>query len=238
MQENSDLGETSRSDKTTGKYFLIAVLCGSGFTALLILLLGLSFVPLSIVSTLLLAPGGIIASALAGSEGFGPPLLVLAVNSLVYSIAAFVGMSVLGRRIRAPKARFALAKLFIPVVILLALVCIPALDPLWPRRMVERGEQERSLQASLPVGMSLDAARTALRSRGIAFNDERETSSGVLLERRQASIRSSAGDQVISTRLETDAAEFPCGYDIEIVLVFDGNEVLKDRYIHRLRLCP
>lgn len=142
MQESGYVGEASRSEKTTGKYVLIAVLCGSGFTSLLILLLWLPFPPLSVVSALLLAPGGIVASVLTRSESFGPPSLVLVVNSLLYSVVVYVSMSVLGKEIPATKIRFALAKLSIPVIILLALVCIPALDPLSPHGMVELGEQE------------------------------------------------------------------------------------------------
>jgi len=46
------------------------------------------------------------------------------------------------------------------------------------------------------------------------------------------------GDRVIVSRWRTSAWSFPCGYDLEIILLFALDEKLKDRYIRRFPVCP
>lgn len=240
MQGNESLSKVPESGKSTATSLLMmALVSGSGFAALVTLLLGMSlFAPLSAVLTFFLLPGGMVVDFFVHAENSGPPLLVLAANSFTYSVVAYVGFSTLGKTVSGTTLRLALTRLVLPAVILVGLACIPTLNPLWPRRMTELGEQEQALRAALPLGIGLDAARLALRSRGIAFGEWSETSDSVLLERDESTVRASAGDWVISTRLETDAEEFPCGYDIEVVLVFGADHLLRGRYIRRLRLCP
>jgi hypothetical protein len=217
----------------------VALLCGAGFVSLVVLLLKISSASaVSALLGLLLLPGGIIAHVLARSEEFGPPLLVLASNALVYSGVAYAAISIFGRGVTAEKMRLATIRLVFPVAILIGLVCIPALNPLWPRGMLELTRQEKLLQDALPLGMGMDGARAVLRSKGIQFQEQTETSLAVLLNRQDKSITAAAGDRVISARLETEASQFPCGYDIEVVLLFGPDERLKDQYVHRLRLCP
>jgi hypothetical protein len=214
----------------------VALLCGAGFTSLLVLLLNISV--LSMFLSVFLLPGGILADVLVRPKEFSPPLLVLAANALVYSLLIYAGVSAFGRGIRAEKIRLAMIRLVFPVAILVGLACIPKLNPLWPRGMMELARQEKSLQEALPVGMGLEGARAVLRSKGIEFHEKDETSQEVMLERPDTSITAVAGDRVISARLETEARQFPCGYAIQIVLLFGQDERLKDQYVHRLRLCP
>jgi hypothetical protein len=47
-----------------------------------------------------------------------------------------------------------------------------------------------------------------------------------------------SGDTVLVSRFDTGAFEFPCGYIMQIVLVFGHDRNLKDRHIHRFRMCP
>jgi hypothetical protein len=70
------------------------------------------------------------------------------------------------------------------------------------------------------------------------FHEETEASETVVLKREDTSITAEPGDRVMWARLETDASQFPCGYDIEVVLVFGPDEKIKDQYVHRSRVCP
>ncbi|HEY5027155.1 MAG TPA: hypothetical protein VIK39_02000 [Candidatus Angelobacter sp.] len=193
---------------------------------------------LSILTGVFLTPGGIVADLVVKPKEFSPPILILAANSLIYSAITYAGLSVLGRGLGAEKIRIATIRLVLPVAILVGMACIPRLNPLWPRGMTELTRQEKVLQEALPVGMQLEGARAVLRAKGIQFQEETEASQAVLLKRQGRSITAAAGDRVISARLETEASQFPCGYDIEVVLLFGPDERLKDQYIHRLRLCP
>jgi len=217
----------------------MALLCGAGFTSISLLLIKLSSPSvLSLILALLLMPGGVVASLAVRSQDATPPLLVCTANAVIYAGAIFAALSVFGRRIVAAKMRLALIWLVFPVVILVGLVSVPAFNPLWPRNMTELATEEKSLQNALPLGMGLEESRAVLRSKGIAFEEELEKSQEVLLTREDRSISAAAGDRVISARLETEATQFPCGYDIEVVLLFGPDGRMKDQYIRRLRLCP
>jgi hypothetical protein len=217
----------------------VALLCGAGFTSLLLLLIKLSLPSgIALLLSLLLLPGSAIAHLAVRSEEIGPPLLVLAANAVVYAAVSFVGLFIFGRGVAPEKMRLTAMRLVLPVVILIGLVCVPALNPLWPRGMKELTKQETTLQDALPMGMGVDGARAVLRSKGIQFQEQTETSKAVVVDRQDRNITAAADDRVISARLGTEASQFPCGYDIEVVLLFGPDEKMKDQYVHRLRLCP
>ena len=136
------------------------------------------------------------------------------------------------------RMRIAAIRLLIPAVVLIGLICVPSLNPLWPRGTAELTGKVESVQNAFHVGMELENARAVLRSREIRFQEVAETSAMQILQEPGRSMTAAAGDRVLSARLETDAGEFPCGYDIEVVLLFGPDERLKDQYVHRLRLCP
>lgn len=217
----------------------VALLCGAGFTSLLLLLIKLSSPSgIALLLSLLLLPGSAIAHLAVGSQEIGPPLIVLGGNAVAYAAVSFVGLSIFGRGFAAEKMRLATIRLFLPAAVLIGLVCSPALNPIWPRGMTELTKQEKLLHDALPVGLGMDGARAVLRSKGIQFQEETATSKAVVVNRPDGSITAAAGDRIISARLETEASQFPCGYDIEVVLLFGPDEKMKDRYVHRLRLCP
>jgi hypothetical protein len=184
----------------------------------------------------LLLPGGVLADLVVRTKEFSPPPLVLGANALVYSVMSYIGVSIVGRGAPAEKMRLTTIRLALPVAILVVLACIPKFNPLWPRGMTELTSQENLLQEDLPIG--LEDARAALSSKGIQFQEETEMSRTLLLERHDKNIVASAGDRVISARIETEASQYPCAYDIQVILVFGPNERLEERYIRRLRLCP
>src|SRR6266567_4736633 len=116
--------------------FAVALLCGTGFTCLVALLLGLSpSAPLSVLLFLCLAPGGIIADLVLNTNEFATPVALLAANSLVYSAISFVGLSISAPAPMEMKMRVATMKLVFPVALLLVLVCSPHLNPLWSHGM-------------------------------------------------------------------------------------------------------
>lgn len=217
----------------------VALVCGAGFTSLVLLLIKLSSPSgIALLLSLLLLPGSVIAHLAVRSQEVGPPLLVLAANAIIYAAVLFVGLSIFARGVAPEKMRLVAARLVLPGVILTGLVCTPALNPLWPRGMTELTKQEKALQDALPVGIGVDGARSVLNSKGIQFQEATETSKALVVNRPDGSITAAAGDRVISARLETEASQFPCGYDIEVVLLFGPDERMKDQYVHRLRLCP
>jgi hypothetical protein len=127
----------------------------------------------------------------------------------------------------------------LPVAVLATLACIPSMNPLWPHAMTELARQESDLQTAIPVGMSLKQVRGVLNSRKIQFYESTEQSDGIVLQYPQErTMTAQSGDVVLVSRFDTEAFEFPCGYDMQIVLVFGHNGNLKERYIHRFRMCP
>jgi hypothetical protein len=85
--------------------------------------------------------------------------------------------------------------------------------------------------------MNIEQARAVLRSRNIQFN-EFEPSIGLVFQRGDTTMMASHGDRVIHSQFQTNAGQFPCGYDMRLDLLFDAAGKLKQRYIHRFRICP
>lgn len=184
-------------------------------------------------------PGGIVADLVLKPKEFSPPILILAANSLIYSAITYAGVSVLGRGLGAEKMRTAMIRLVLPVAVLVGLVCIPKLNPLWPRGVRELTAQQEALQGALPIGIELDRARAVLRSRGIQFYEETETAEKVVLDDGMGMrVTATPGDHVVSARLQTEARAFPCGYDIEVLLLFRPDQTMRQQYVHPLRICP
>jgi hypothetical protein len=217
----------------------VALSCGAVFTSLTLLLLNLSSTArLSAVLSVILFPGGILTDSLLRPKEFSPPLLVSFANVLIYSAVAYAVVAIWCHNVPVEKMQVAAIRLLLPAVVLIALICVPSLNPLWPRGMAELTRRVESLQNAFHVGMELENARAVLQSKQIRFQEVTETSPMDVLQEPGRSITAAAGDRVISARLETEASQFPCGYDIEVVLLFGPDQRLKDQYVHRLRLCP
>jgi hypothetical protein len=142
------------------------------------------------------------------------------------------------RKAGLPQLRRIVGWSLLPVSVLAILACIPSINPLWPHGMKELAQQESELQTAIPVGMSLGQVRGVLNSRKIQFYESTEPKDGIVLQDPQTTMTAQSGDTVVVSRFDTEAFEFPCGYDMQIVLVFGHNGNLKERYIHRFRMCP
>jgi hypothetical protein len=215
-----------------------ALLIGAGFTSSLVLALNILPALASVVVLALLAPGSISASLLSRSTELGPPVAILAGNTVVYALAAYFIISRYLTTEDAIKARRIAAWLIVPVVTLCSLVSFPRFNPLWPRGMNDLTKQERDLQGAFQPGMELTQCRVALQTRGISVREEVEPTDGVVLDRGDRKIMNVAGDRILSARLQTGASSYPCGYDMEIVLVFGQDDKLKQQYIAPARICP
>jgi hypothetical protein len=228
--KNQVLGE-----KGMWKYrIVLAWLCGFGILSVLLLLLNISSL---IALSILLLPGAILTALLPTNE-LEQTLLMFAANALVYSMIAFAGIVFSGRDMAIQKIRAMTCALAIPVAVLVSLACVPRLSPLWPRGIAELTRKEKALQDSLPLNMGVETARRGLSSQGIAFREETVTSQTVLLERQNRSISAAPGDHYISARVETEAVQYPCGYVIQVILLFGQDERMKDQYVQRERICP
>ncbi|MDP9264434.1 MAG: hypothetical protein M3O85_08965 [Acidobacteriota bacterium] len=216
----------------------IALMCGAGFASLLVLLLNVRFLPVGMVAAMFLTPGAIAAAPLRISDEFAPFALPAA-NALVYSGAAYAVIAGLCRRVKLEAMQVATVRLVVPVTIVVGLVCVPALNPLWPRGMAELAKQEKELQERLPLGMELDKARAVLRSKKIQFQEEAQTVERVVLDDGSGTrITAAPGDRVLWAKIETEASQFPCDVEIRVDLLFGKDDRMKQRYIRRFRICP
>jgi hypothetical protein len=84
----------------------------------------------------------------------------------------------------------------------------------------------------------VEQVREVLKSRKIRFNESAEPTGGIVLHNPQATITAQSCDTVLFSRFQTEAFEFPCGYDMQIVLLFGRDGKVKERYIRRFPLCP
>jgi len=214
----------------------LALILGLGFTALICLAINIPVAGLLIFA--LLAPGAIPWSSFAETaNGDSIPLLfgtnVLFYSMLAYALIFFRFRNVLDKRLNSISLR-----LILPTAVLFALACIPRLNPLLPVGMVELSARESDLQRALPVGSNLTDARYVFKSRGIEFSDSVESADRIVFQGVDEKITASAGDRVLTSSLPTSASQYPCGYRLDILLVFGPDDIMKERYIKRFPLCP
>ncbi|MFZ0955365.1 MAG: hypothetical protein WAN60_03415 [Candidatus Sulfotelmatobacter sp.] len=218
---------------------LVALLFGTDFISLVVLTLNIPVV--NCVAFMFLVPGGIISAGFTREAGWSEAIILLIANTLIYSALTlfFVFRWVEFRReANSPSLRRLTIRLTVPSLILAGLACVPRLNPLWPHSFGELARQEADLQRAIPVGATLDQARLQLDSRQIKFREEIEDSPRTILSNGETLVTAGNGDRVLSSRFETNAYQFPCWYDFQIVLLFGPDGKLKDRYIHRFRICP
>ena len=214
---------------------LLAILCGVGFTALVALSLNIPS-GIVLVLSLFLAPGSLLSAMLLHTQYFGEPLIVLAFDACLYSFITYVTLRRF--RIGSQKERLAALTIVGPVLLVASMACIPAMSPLWPRGMLRLAEEEKSLKGGLPVGTSLDSARAFLVAQKVQTYDYEVRAEEPVLENAHARIVAKPGDQLVSARIETEAEQFPCGYVIQVALVFGPDRSLRERYIERSAVCP
>jgi hypothetical protein len=216
----------------------LPLLAGAGLASLIILLLNVPLFPVTIVATFCLLPGGFLASLFAHANGLRPPLPVLAANTAFYSA---IGYLVLGRWVRRTDTRrlkSLTTMVFAPVLTLVCLACLPSLNPLWPKGIDRLAEQERSLRQGLLLSTNIDGARDFLQDRGIRASEEEISVERAVLKSGSKTITAHRGERMIWARIPTMASQFPCGYDLEILLVFDSRGSLRESYVSRFPICP
>jgi hypothetical protein len=216
---------------------ILAVLVGTGFSSLITLLLNLRGSVVLLLS-ILMFPGGLIASFLPHSQELDSPLSTLAANGAAYSGLAFLLLTYSFSKINIHALKRSAIAITLPVIALTLMACVPSLNPLWPREMEKLAQEENDLRQGLPIGEGVTECRDFLRSRKIEFYEVELRDQQEITRRGGPPMIAQAGDRLISARVFTDAGQWPCGYAIEVALIFDANDALKDSRVNRLRLCP
>jgi hypothetical protein len=216
---------------------ILSLLFGVGFAALSALLVNIPSSGIVYLASLLMIPGGILASLVVRSQGLGAPLALLAANAFIYSLISFVALG-FWIRLNASKAKRLTVAVAIPVLILSSLACLPSASPIWPRGMSRLADEEKILRTGLPVGSTLDDARAFLRARAVDSHEYEISDEEPILHNAHANIVARPGDRLISAQVDTKAEQFPCSYKIQMVLVFGADERLRERYVERSPLCP
>jgi hypothetical protein len=216
---------------------ILALLCGIGFAALSALLINVPSFATVFLASLLLTPGGILASLVFRSQGLGSPVVLLALNAIIYSVIAFVAFR-FWVRFDLSKVRRVTVAIAIPVLIVAIVACIPSVSPLWPRGMTQLADEERILRSGLPLGSTLEAGRAFLRASSVDSHEYEISAEEPVFQNAHAKIMARPGDRLISAQIESEAEQFPCSYKIQVVLVFGPDERLREEYIERTPLCP
>ncbi len=104
-------------------------------------------------------------------------------------------------------------------------------------RQLERLESR--LEQLTPEGARIEEVRAGLSHEGIEYRAWVQESAGPLLsDGSGVKIAANPGEYVISSRHPTDAWQFVCGEQLNIILVFDRQNRLIRRYIGRFHVCP
>ena len=232
----SDGKDQHEIDAPVGRLGVVSLLFGVTIASLLPILLNVA--ELERKADTLLMPGGIFASLIAPAEMVPHPMLLLAGNAIFYALCLFGLCLTVRPRLTARAVRLGTWTFGFSAVVLFALACIPKFDPLWPHGMGELQAREAKLKGLIRSDMTIDQVRTALHQESIPLNEETEDSAREVLRNRNTQILASAGDRLLFSRFRTDAAQYPCGYDLQVVVLFAPDGKLKDRYVAPLPICP
>jgi len=218
------------------KYRVFAsLLAGAGFVSVLCLSLNIPAVNLLLSS--LFAPGAILIAPFNFGE-WGSVVALLGANVLIYSVLAFGVILLRFRGLLKGELKRLTIRMLLPVVAASTLACFPALNPMLPVGMEDLAKQERELQQALNPTVNLQDARSVLNNRHVEFGEMLQESDALVFQGPDKRINARTGDRVIVSRWRTNSWSFPCGYDMEIILLFGTDEKLKDRYIRRFPMCP
>jgi hypothetical protein len=98
---------------------------------------------------------------------------------------------------------------------------------------------ESRLERLTPQGASIVDVRAGLSHEGIEYREwAQESAAPLLSDGSGVKIAATRGEYVISSRHPTEAWQFPCGEQLDIIIVFDGQNRLTRRYIGRFHMCP
>jgi hypothetical protein len=214
----------------------VSLLSGLGFVSLVCLLLNIPVANFFLLA--LFTPGGIAVSTLPWHTNWISISALLGANVVIYSVLVFVVFLLWFKTMEPAKLTQISRWIVLPVAAVSCLACLPSLNPLWPRGMMELSKQESQLQNDLPVGMRLQDARSVLQAHKIQFHELIEESESIVFQTAEKTIKAGPGDRVFSSEFQTAVFSFPCGYDLQVILVFGRDERLKARYVHRLPICP
>lgn len=221
---------------STGRLCVVSLLFGVMIASFLPILLNIA--RLERKADILLMPGGIFASLLAPAEMVPHPMLLLAGNAVFYALCLFGLCLAVRLRLTARAVRLGTWVFGFAAVVLFAFACSPKFDPLWPHGMGELQAREKRLKSLIRSDMTIDQVRTTLQQESIPLNEETEDSTREVLQNRNTRIVAVAGDRLVFSRFRTDAVQYPCGYDLQVVVLFAPDGKLKDRYVAPLPICP
>jgi hypothetical protein len=214
----------------------VSLLSGLGFVSLLCLLLNIPVVSLLLFA--LFAPGAIATTLVLRFANWDSNLALFAANVVIYSMVAFVLIILRFRDSEATALRRFAVRMLFPVAAISFLACFSAFNPLVPVGMAELSTLELGLQQAIRPQMRLQDARAVLTAKGVEFNEHLEDSQSLVFQGQDKKITAAVGDRVLVSRFRTSAFNFPCGYDMEVILLFGQDDKLKDQYVRRFPMCP
>jgi hypothetical protein len=232
----SDAKEQHVTVVSVGRLCVVSLLFGVMIASLLPILLNIA--NLERKADILMMPGGILASLLAPAQMIPHPMLLLAGNAIFYALCLFGLCLAVRRWLTARAVRLGTWAFGFAAVVLFALACVPKFNPLWPHGMGELQARETKLKGLIRSDMTIDQVRAALQQESIPLNEETEDSAREVLRNRNTQIVASAGDRLVFSRFRTDAVQYPCGYDLQVVVLFAPDGRLKNRYVAALPICP
>jgi hypothetical protein len=98
---------------------------------------------------------------------------------------------------------------------------------------------ESRLDQLTPQGAQIENVRAGLSRGGIEYGEwVQESAAPPLSDGSGVKIAANRGEYVISSRHPAEAWRFPCSEQLNIILVFDGQNRLIRRYIGRFHMCP
>lgn len=206
--------------------------CGLALASLLPLLLNVH--KLEYPAMLFMILGGVIASPLARQELSPHPIFLMGANAIFYAVSIFGLLNFWGQ-LRAMATRIPLWNYAVTAAVLFGLACVPAFNPLWPSGLAELRAQKVKLERVIDSNMTADEVAAALAKKSVLLSHHAVARSA---ENVGDGIAASPGDSVLIGKLQTKAVQYPCGYQLRVVVVFGPDGKMKNHLVTSQPVCP
>ncbi len=228
--------DQKRARASLGSTVIVWFLAGTAAASLVPLLANVARLEW-IAIFLFLYPGGLLASLINPQKLVPHPLFLLITDAVLYAVSFFLLALVFRRSLTVSRVRTATRILAIVAVILLTLACVPLLNPFWPHGMGQLDTRAAEIRGLIQSDMTIDQVRAALQRGSMTVNEETEDTPREILRNGNTTILAAAGE-VLSSRSRADATQYPCGYDLEVLVLFGPDGKIKNRYVAPLPICP
>jgi hypothetical protein len=221
---------------TFGQLVMKSLFMGTAIASIVPILLNVPIV--EELGAILLFPGGFLGSLISPGGLTTHPLVLMSANVIFYGLFVLVLCLSLRRHLRIKHFFVSTRTEGVLAVLLFVLACVPRLNPLWPKGIAELHASEQELKDSIHRDMTIAEVRQILQRKSFTIVEDTQERDGQVFQNNGSTLQASAGDLIMFSHMRTNAVQYPCVYDLDVVVLFNSGGRIKQSHIAPAPVCP